>query len=317
MAKPEIVVVGSSNTDMVVLSARLPGPGETVVGRELLLAPGGKGANQAVAAARAGGDVTFVGCMGDDVFGREAVTGLKNEGIDTRYVRIEPDCASGVALIMVDSSGENLISVAPGANARLSPEDVERASDAIRASQCLLVQLEIPLETVSRALEVARDADVPTILNPAPAQRLRRNVLRHVDVLTPNRTELGCVLGEILEIPFSAGINPILPVFQKAARAIREAGVRDVVVTLGPDGALIVSESEEAVRAFKVTAVDTVAAGDVFNGCLAVALTEGKALRDAVTFASAAAAISVTRRGAQPSAPKRDEVEAFLAERTS
>lgn len=305
MAKAKIVVVGSSNTDMVVLSPTLPRPGETVLGGEFLLAAGGKGANQAVAAARAGGDVTFVACVGDDLFGEKAVAGLRSEGIHTDFVRVESGCASGVALIMVGPGGENIISVAPGANARLSPSDVERASGVIASARCVLVQLEVPIETVARTLEIAREHRVLTILNPAPALKLPRKLLKLVDVLTPNRTEVAGVLGWDRTCDI-----------RKAAAALQKAGVKEVIVTVGSEGALIVSKTEESVPAFRVKPVDAVAAGDVFSGTFAVARTEGKGLKEAVRFACAAAAISVTRKGAQPSVPKRDEIEMFLAQRT-
>jgi ribokinase len=297
--------VGSSNTDMVINANRLPGPGETVIGDGFLMAPGGKGANQAVAAARAGAQVTFVACVGDDLFGRQALDGFRVEGIDTTHVKLAEGAASGIALIMVDAHGENLIAVAPGANELLAPEDVGRARNVIASADCLLVQLEVPIPTVRRALAIAREAGVLTILNPAPVKPFPKDMLALVDVLTPNRSELAGAVGanasgDICEI----------------AREIREIGVRDVIITLGGDGALVVSDEEQTVPAFTVDAVDAVAAGDVFSGTLAVALTEGKALVDAVRFAGAAAAISVTRAGAQPSVPKRDEIEVFLAERT-
>jgi ribokinase len=211
---------------------------------------------------------------------------------------------SGVALIMVDSRGENLISVAPGANARLSPKDVERASPAIRRADCLLVQLEVPMETVKRALEIARRAGVLTVLNPAPARRLPKSLLRLVDVLTPNRTEISGVLGAKQADP------------RRAASALRRLGVRCVILTRGKEGALVLDGTETSVPAFKVKPVDAVAAGDVFNGAFAVARTEGKGLIDAVRFACAAAAISVTRKGAQPSVPRRSEIDKFLSDRT-
>jgi ribokinase len=303
MAKPKIVVVGSSNTDMVVLSPALPRPGETVLGGEFLLAAGGKGANQAVAAARAGADVTFVGCVGDDVLGEKALAGLAAEGIHTGSVRVVRACASGVALIMVGPRGENIISVASGANARLTPKDVERASRAIASAQCLLLQLEVPLDAVARALQIARKHRVLTVLNPAPARKLPRRLLQLVDVLTPNRVEIAGVLGW----PPTSNIR-------RAAIALQRVGVKDLIVTLGSEGALVVSETQESVPAFRVKPVDAVAAGDVFSGAFAVARTEGQTVREAVRFACAAAAISVTRKGAQPSIPKRREIEAFLRE---
>ncbi|HUV38176.1 MAG TPA: ribokinase [Planctomycetota bacterium] len=307
MSVSRIVVVGSSNTDMVIRSARLPGPGETVLGGEFLLAAGGKGANQAVSAARAGARVTLLACVGDDVFGRQALAGFEKEGIDTAHVRVIEGAASGIALIMVGRDGENIISVASGANMLLSVEDVENARDAIEAADGLLCQLETPVETVKRALGIAREAGVLTVLNPAPARQLPPELLALVDVLTPNRTELFGLVGA----------DPSGDV-RTAARKIRETGIRDVVVTLGSDGALIVSDDvEEAVSAFEVNAVDAVAAGDVFSGTLTVALTEGKPLRDASRFACAASAISVTRPGARPSVPRRPEIEAFLAKRNN
>ena len=299
MSKPKIVVVGSSNTDMVVRSAELPRPGETRLGGEFLVAAGGKGANQAVAAARAGGLVTFVACVGDDVFGRAAPAAFRRERIDTRFVRVVRGAASGVALIMVDARGENLISVASGANSLLSPADVDRAEKAIAAADCLVVQLETPLSAVKRALELARRHGVLTLLNPAPAQTLPRGILRLVDVLTPNRTEMQ-------RLTTATDLR-------KGAERLRKAGVGAVVLTLGGEGAIVFDGKETRVGAFKVKAVDAVAAGDCFTGALAVALAEGKPLADAVRFASGAAAISVTRHGAQPSLPRRGEIDVFLA----
>ena len=326
MTKPKIVVVGSSNTDMVIRARSLPRPGETLLGGEFLLAAGGKGANQAVAAARSGGDVTLVACVGDDDLGRSALAGFRRDRIRVEHVRVAKNVASGVALIMVDAKGENLISVAPGANALLSPADVERAEAAIAGADCLLAQLEVPLDAVKRALQIAKQHGVMTILNPAPARLLPRSLLKLVDVLTPNRTELrktGTVL-KLGTVPLSGTVpnfrtigarekgtvpnSGTVPFF----RALRHAGVGAIVVTLGDKGAVIHDGKETRIPAFKVHAVDAVAAGDVFSGALAVALTEGRALSDAVRFASAAAAISVTRKGAQPSIPRRGEIDRFL-----
>ena len=304
MPQPKIVVVGSSNTDMVIASAALPRPGETLLGGEFMLAAGGKGANQAVAAARAGGRVTFVACVGDDLFGKAALAGFARERIDTRFVRVVKGGASGVALILVDSRGENLISVAPGANAKLTPKDVDRAASAIRGADCLLAQLEVPVETVKRALQIARKAGVLTILNPAPARKLPKDLLRLVDVLTPNRTEIAGVLGRKTADA------------RQAAAALRKLGVQCVILTRGSQGALLMADAVTPVPAFRVKPVDAVAAGDVFSGAFAVARTEGKPLVDSVRFACAAAAISVTRKGAQPSVPNRREIDAFLAGRT-
>jgi ribokinase len=304
--KPKIIVVGSSNTDMIVRVDRIPGPGETLLGGKFLMAGGGKGANQAVAAARAGGDVTFVARVGDDVFGRQALKGFAADGIRPGHVGMDGQETSGVALIFVARDGENTIAVASGANARLSPALVGKAGRAIAAAKVLLVQLEVPLESVTLAASIARRNGVPVILNPAPARSLPARLLRCVSVLTPNETEAEILTGLRIRDPGDAG---------KAARKLAER-VPSVILTLGAKGLIIASGSRpEFVPAFKVKAVDTTAAGDVFNGALAVALAEGKPLPNAARFASAAAALSVTRWGAQPSAPRRAEVEGFLAGR--
>ncbi|MCP5519194.1 MAG: ribokinase [Verrucomicrobiales bacterium] len=304
---PKVVVVGSSNTDMVLRVPRLPAPGETVLGGEFLSAAGGKGANQAVAAARLGGRVTFVARVGTDAFGEAARRGFEREGIDTTHVRGESKRLSGVALIFVARSGENSIGVAPGANACLSAADVRRAQKAIDHADVVLTQLEIPWAAVSAAIETAKARGRKVILNPAPATRIPRSLLRAVDVLTPNEAEAAALSGmEVADVDSAV----------RAAQGLRRRGAGAVVVTLGGRGAVVVSSDVcEHVPAFGVKAVDTTAAGDVFNGALAVALGEGRNLLDAVRFASAAAAISVTVTGAQPSAPKRPAVERFLRAR--
>jgi ribokinase len=298
-----VVVVGSSNTDMVLRVPRIPRPGETVIGRDFAMAGGGKGANQAVAAARAGGRVTFVARVGDDVFGERALAGFAADGIDTRFVLRTPGAASGVALIDVDDRGENSISVASGANAFLAVADVERAAPAIAEAEVVLVQLESPLETVVAAVRTAAKTGVPVVLNPAPARPLDDDLLRGVTVLTPNEHEAGLLTGIVVRDAASA---------RDAAARLRARGAGTVVVTLGARGVFALSDGFEGhVPAFKVDPVDTTAAGDVFNGALAVALGEKRPLGDALRFAQAAAAISVTRPGAQPSAPTRAEIEAF------
>jgi ribokinase len=299
----KIVVVGSSNTDMVVQVRHLPAPGETVLGGAFVMAAGGKGANQAVAAARLGAQVTFVARVGQDVFGERALAGFEREGISTQHIIADPEAASGVALITVDSAGENSITVAPGANARLSPEDVEGARAAIKDADVLLLQLEVPLETVQTAAELAHQAGVRVILNPAPAPAspLPPTLLAYVDVLTPNEKEASDLVG--------ASESP-----EKAARGLLQHGVGAVVITLGARGALIaVPQDEQHVAGFAVEAVDTTAAGDAFNGGLAVALAEGQPLAEAVRFANACGALATTRLGAQPSLPTEDEVAALLA----
>jgi len=302
-----IVVVGSSNTDMIIQAERIPRPGETILGGRFTIAPGGKGANQAVAAARAGGRVTFIARVGEDMFGDQAVKGFLADGIDVTYISRDRQAPSGVALIFVAADGENSIGVASGANANLGPAEVSAAAEIIGSAEVLVMQLETPLETVRAAAEIASSWDVPVILNPAPARPLDDDLLRHVTVLTPNETEAELLTG--IKIADEADAA-------RAAAALRARGIRAVIITLGARGAFVSSpEIQEPVPAFPVQPVDTTAAGDVFNGALAVAMAEGKALPEAVRFAAAAAAISVTRLGAQPSAPKRAEIDALLAGR--
>ena len=293
--RPRVVVVGSANIDMAARVPHLPGPGETLLGSSLMIVPGGKGANQAVAAARLGAVVTFIGCVGTDGFGDLMVLNLENEGIRTEYVVRDPDATTGVALITVDEHfGENTIVVAPGANARLSPALLDMAADAVRDADVLICQLEIPMETVQAALQMARSAHVRTILNPAPAQPLPDGLLPLVSVLTPNQTEAAQMLGTDFD-PAAAAIH------------LRKRGAENVVVTLGAAGARLVSGSQNTgLPAFTpAEVVDTTAAGDCFTGALAVALGEGQSLEDAVKFANAAASLSVETKGAQPSLPNR------------
>jgi ribokinase len=297
--RPKIVVVGSANTDMVAKIDRIPGPGETVIGGEFMMAAGGKGANQAVAAARLGAQVTFVACLGRDVFGDQAIAGYQREGIDTSRIVRDAEAASGVALIFVDARGENSIAVASGANARLTPADVERAGASIAAADVLLVQLEVPLAAVGRAIELAHDAGVPVILNPAPARQIDPGLLARVDIATPNEHEIRVVVGEGEQ--------------RAAIERMLEAGTGTVLVTLGPQGVLWASrEGQQRVPAFAVRAVDTTAAGDAFNGGLACALGRGLGMAAAIRYANGVAALSVTRMGAQPSLPTGAEVDAFL-----
>lgn len=300
----KIVVVGSSNTDMIVKVPRIPRPGETILGGKFSTAAGGKGANQAVAAARAGGEVTFIARVGEDMFGQQALRGFEADQINTQYVKIDPIQPSGVALIFVDEKGENSIGVASGANACLSPTDVDEAAAAIRSADILLMQLETPLETVRRAAEIARQAGVKVILNPAPAARLDDALLANLTIITPNESEAELLTGVPVTDTASA---------ETAAKALLDRGVSVVIITLGSKGALLKTRAlTKVVPGFKVKAVDATAAGDVFNGSLAVALAEGKSLEQAVRFANAAAALSVTKLGAQPSVPRREEIERML-----
>jgi ribokinase len=301
--KPYILVVGSSNTDMVVKTDRLPGPGETVLGGTFLMAAGGKGANQAVAAARLGADVVFVAKVGKDVFGRQAVESFKRESIDTSCMVIDAVNPSGVALITVDANGENCIVVASGANANLVGEDLVAVEEKIKNAALILMQLEIPLGTVEYVAGLAALHHIPVILNPAPACALPDQLFRSLAILTPNQKEAEMLSGVAIVDKSGA---------ERAAAVLAEKGVKTVIITLGADGALVLDGGEFVwVGAPAVTAVDTTAAGDVFCGALAVALSEGRPMKDAVGFACAAAALSVTRMGAQTSAPLRSEVDEF------
>lgn len=297
---PYILVAGSSNTDMVINSPHLPAPGETIIGSSFFMNPGGKGANQAVAAARLGGHVTFICKTGNDIFGKQTAAIFENEGIDISYMLEDADNPSGVALITVDDEGENTIVVASGSNATLSQQDIQPFSNVIENASVLLMQLEIPVDTVKYVASTARAKDVRVILNPAPACTLSDDILRNVSIITPNEKEAQMLTGISVHD---------LDTAKEAAHALASKGIETVIVTLGAKGALLYNgEAFELIPATAVRAVDTTAAGDVFNGALAVALTEGKPMRDAVAFACRAAAISVTRKGAQSSAPYKKEL---------
>jgi ribokinase len=293
----KIVVVGSFNMDLTTYMERLPRPGETVHGRQFVTGPGGKGSNQAVAAARLGAEVTFVGRVGMDGFGDTAIQTWQAEGINTRYVVRDSENATGVAPIFVDDSGENCIVVALGANLAVSPADVDAASDVIAQADVLVVQLEIDLNTVAHALRVAKQHGVRTILNPAPAAQLPESTLALADYLTPNETELETLLGSVPDD------------LRQAVKLPQQT----LVMTAGARGARWATQSDSGdVPTYKVQVVDTTGAGDAFNAGLAVALAEGKALTDAIAFANATAAMCVTRPGTAPSLPQRAEVEALM-----
>lgn len=305
--KRKIVIVGSSNTDMVIQLKNIPKPGETLLGGEFTMAPGGKGANQAVGAARAADKdtgVVFVARVGSDLFGENAVKGFQKDGIDTTYVFSDKGKPSGVALIFVAKNGENSIGVASGANANLTPKDIQKAKKAIHGADIVVAQLETPMDTIETLAEMAFAEGVPMILNPAPVQKLSRKLLKEVTILTPNETETEALTGIAVTDEASA---------KKAAEALHKKGVPIVIITMGSKGCYVSAPAgSEFIPAHKVKAVDTTAAGDVFNGALAVALAEEQNLLDAARFAGAAAALSVTKLGAQPSAPTREEINKLL-----
>lgn len=308
-AAKKILVIGSLNTDLVVRVNRFPREGETLVGDSFQQFLGGKGANQAVSAARLGAQVSMVGRLGVDGFGDAQIAGLEADGIDTSGILRDPEAPSGIASITVDSTGKNRIIIVPGANMRCGVEDVDAARDRIAEADILLLQLEIPVESVARAIQIAAEVGTPVILNPAPAQAVDPALLANVDYLTPNEVEAEQLTGISVKSPVDAG---------RAAAQLLSYGVGGVVITLGERGAVVVEKGGAApvlVPAFSVDAVDTVAAGDAFNGALAVCLAQGAPLVEAARYAAAVAAIAVTRPGAQASLPYRSEVEAFLRER--
>ena len=302
----DIVVIGSSNTDMVVKTTHLPAGGETVLGGDFFMNAGGKGANQAVAAARYGKRVVFVAKTGDDLFGRQVRESMKQDGIVTDYVFVDKEHPSGVALITIDSKAENCIVVAGGANMYISQADIDVAADEIRSAGIVLMQLETPIETVAYAAKMAAEAGVKVVLNPAPApaEPLSAELMKNLYLITPNRSEASRITGITINDMDSA---------LRAAKAIYDMGTKNVIITLGSDGALVYDGNATTfIEAQRVEAVDTTAAGDTFNGVLVSALADGKSLIDSAREASIAAAISVTRMGAQPAAPTRKEVEDFI-----
>lgn len=304
-----VVVIGSSNTDMIIQVPYLPGPGETVMGGKFTTTPGGKGANQAVTAARAGGRVSFVAAVGDDLFGQESLKGFAKDGIDTGLCLIDPLTPSGVAQIFVDAKGENTIGVAPGANACLEPGHIDRATGLFGPDTVVLLQLETPLETVVYAARLAHEKGCKVILNPAPATTLPDELFAYLDYLTPNLAEIETLTGVPVIDERSAAA---------AAGALHQRGVTNILITRGAQGVFLSQRdhdrriSTRGFPAFKVETVDTTAAGDVFNGCLAVAIANDRDLADAIRFAQAGAALSVRVLGAQVSAPQLNEIESFL-----
>lgn len=301
----QVAVVGSLNMDLVIRSARIPRPGETVLGGEFHSVPGGKGANQAVAAARLGAHVSMVGRIGDDAFGKELLDNLAADGIEHTFVLRDAASATGVALIVVDDAGQNSIVVASGANMNLSPSDVDAAAATLTSADALLLQLESPLETVVHAAQLARAAGVTVILNPAPARPLPKELLAVVDVLVPNESETAL----LTQMPVGNQGEALA-----ASAALRRAGVGTVILTLGERGALLAEEAATRIfPAFDVDPLDTTAAGDAFLAGLAVALAEGRILGEAVQWGNAAGALATTKLGAQTSLPTRQAVEQLLA----
>lgn len=296
----KIIVIGSSNVDMVVRTSHLPAPGETILGGEFFMNQGGKGANQAVAIKRLGGNLIFMAKLGNDVLGRQSVGYFKKEGIDTRYIALDEDSASGVALISVDDHAENSIVVASGANMLLNEQDVDKMLEEMCEGDILLMQLEIPLQTVEYAARKAFGKGVKVVLNPAPARSLPKELFRHLYMVTPNRIEAEMLTG--IKIANDADV-------EKVAEEICAMGVKNVIITLGSKGCLIREEGVSyRIDAFKVEPVDTTAAGDTFNGALCVGLSEGMYLKQAAVMASKASSIAVTRMGAQSSIPYREEL---------
>jgi ribokinase len=302
--KSKVVVVGSYNTDLTIKTERIPRTGETIIGGVFSEGGGGKGANQAVAAARAGAKVSFIARVGNDALGKAGVQRLTAEGINTKYIFQDNDVATGVAFIVVDERGENSIVVASGANAKLSSSDIEEAHNELSSADVLLVQLESPIETIHSAIKKSHEKGAMVILNPAPAQALSSKILKDIDVITPNKVEAEMITG--IKVSDEKSLQSIVLNFF-------ESGVKNVIITLGSKGMYFgCSESMKLIPAYKVCPVDSTGAGDIFSGSLAAFLAEGMSMENAVKMAAASASISVTRLGAQSSAPNRREIENFL-----
>ena len=302
----KIVVVGSSNTDLIIKVSEIPRPGETLLGGEFMTFPGGKGANQAVAAARAGGDVVFIAAVGDDPYGEEAIKGYRLDHINTENIKVCKGVPSGIAMITISERGENAITVASGANALLTPADLEEVVKPFQEADYMLIQLETPLETVQKAVELCSDLNTRVILNPAPAAELSDEILNKVSIITPNETEAESLTGVIVSDELSAS---------RAADVLHTRGIGTVIITMGAGGAYLSDRTTGTrlmVPGFNVKAEDTTAAGDVFNGQLAVSLAEGRELERAIVEAHAAAALSVQKLGAQSSIPRREETNYYL-----
>jgi ribokinase len=298
----KILVIGSLNTDLVVRASRFPSPGETILGENLVTIPGGKGANQAVAAARLGAQVAMIGRVGTDAFGSTLINNLKQNKVDADRVIKDGSSATGTAVIVVDSQGQNSIILSPGANAKVTPSDIGRGT--FSGCSLLLLQLEIPIETVIHSANLAREKGLRVLLNPAPAHNLPDDLLRTADYILPNETELGLLTGKPVNDLAAVGA---------AGRSLLARGAKNIIVTLGAQGALILNkDATKLIPSFKVNVVDTTAAGDAFIGGLAVGLLNGESLEDAVQYACACGALAVTKFGAQPSLPTAEDVNGII-----
>ncbi|EDQ6557148.1 ribokinase [Salmonella enterica subsp. enterica] len=304
MNNEKIVVMGSTNQDIVNLSERIPSVGETIIGKRFMMSRGGKGANQAVASSKLGGDVTFITCLGNDPFGQRIVKEYKEIGMDISNLELVDNIDSGMALIMVDFDGHNCISVAPNANAMLTKEVVESKKDIFISANYFLTQMETPIDGVELALKLVKENGGFTILNPAPASKLESNTFKYIDIITPNETEAEILTGIQIKNEMDA---------KQAAKIFIKNGVKNVIITLGSKGAYLYNDDirGKLIPGYKVKAVDTTAAGDTFNGALIVALSEGKGIEEAIEFSHKASAISVQKVGAQRSIPVRRAVDCF------
>lgn len=304
--RPKIVVIGCLHTDFTVKVKTIPRIGESVLGKSFKRSPGGKGANQAVAAARLGADVVLIGRVGADVFGKELIKNLRENGIDTKYIIEDSETYTGLALIMVDEDGDNILAVASGADMRIRKEDIDRAEEIIKLSDILLIQLETPLQIVEYAINIAFNEGVKVLLNPAPAQKLSKDLLKKVYVLIPNEKEAELLSNVKIKDLNSSKIS---------AKKLLENGTKNIVITLGKNGSIIATKEETVhINGLNVNAIDTTGAGDAFCGALAVALSSGKELKEAVIYANYAGALATTKIGAQEALPTKEELENFKRE---